>query len=197
MQLSTAQRHRLNSATLLTVAGVCGPIVAASLVLGSGILPVRFGLLLLGALLIGVINSLPAILFGRRRLHFNVLAVIAILATILATSALFIYYQETGLEHAKRYAETWAAAVKMAKEQGGEWPQSITEALPQRKPAHPQVPWPYLSFCGDEWCKVAGYFVSYRPDTPRPHLVVARRDITLEWDWSALKWRELSPRSAG
>jgi hypothetical protein len=76
----------------------------------------------------------------------------------------------------------------------GHWPRSIQEVAPGGKPVAPSLPWPYIATCHDDLCKVAGYFVSYRAETQTPHLVVARRDIGAEWDWSSRTWRELSRR---
>lgn len=190
----TAQRHRLDSATLLAVASGCGPVIAGLLVLGSGILPVRFHVLLLFGLVVGIAASLPAIAFGQKRSHFRALAVLALLGTVIGSASVFIHYQEAGLNYAQRYAERWAAAIQAQRRVLGHWPRSIQEVAPGGKPLAPSLPWPYIARCHDDLCKVAGYFVSYRVEAQTPHLVVARRDIAVEWDWSSRTWREQSGR---
>ena len=189
MPLTNQQRHRLDSATLLTLNGGCGPFIVASLVLGSGILPISFTVLLVTGLLVGVMAAIPAVAFGRTPRRFKALAAAGIVATIIGSAAGFMHFQSTGLEHAKRYGERWAAAVNSTRQQRGEWPRSIHEALSPGQPAAPRLPWPYLASCHDDFCKVAGYFVTYRIDERSPHLTVGRRDITLEWDWTSSAWR--------
>lgn len=112
MQFTTAQRHRLDSATLLTLASGCGPVIAGLLVLGSGILPVHFSVLLLLGFLVGIAASLPAIAFGHKWRHFKALATLAMLGTVVGSASVFIHYQKTGLEYARRYAEDWATAIQ-------------------------------------------------------------------------------------
>ena len=191
VRFTKAQQHRLDSVTLGCVSGGAGVFAIAAIVLGSGILPIHFALLLLLGLIVGVAASAPAIVFGRTRRRFLLLSVAAIVLTMVGASTVFIHFQETGLEHAKRYGETWAAAASAARHRNGAWPQSIGAVLPHGKPAAPRLPWPYLAFCSDEDCKVAGYFVSYRVAEPSPRLIVARRDIALEWNWTSSKWRNL------
>jgi hypothetical protein len=193
MPLTREQRHRLDSSTVLTLSGGCGPVVVGALVLGSGILPVKFSFLLLTAFLIGISTSVPVFAFGRQVRHFKLLAAGAIVVTAIASGALFLHFQSAGLEHATRYAETWAAAAIKAKLQRGEWPQSVREALAGEEPVAPRLPWPYLASCRGEMCKVSGYFVTYSTSAQRPHLVVARRHIAVEWNWTTSTWRKLSP----
>lgn len=194
MPLSKEQLHRRKSATVLTLSGGRGPLAAGLLVLGSGILPVEFAVLLLSGLLIGVAASLPLFVFGRRARYFNLLTAGAIGVTVITSGAVFMHFQSAGLEHATRYGETWAAAINTTRRQRGEWPRSIQDGLAHRDPVAPQLPCPYLAVCHDHICKVAGYYVSYELSERGPRLLVARRDIAVEWNWSNSTWRALPPR---
>ena len=194
MQLTAEQRHRLNSATVLTLNGGCGPFIVSSLVLGSGILPIRYDVLLLTRLLVGVAATIPLFAFGLHFRRFKLLATGTILSTAIGSAAIFMYFQSSGLEHAKRYGETWVAAIETTRDQRGQWPSSINDALSPPQPIAPRLPWPYLASCRDESCKVAGYFVAYELREGKPHLLIARRDIRLEWNWAMSTWRELPSR---
>lgn len=162
--------------------------------LGSGILPIRFHVLLLLGFGIGVAASVPAIVFGHERRHRKALAALALLSTASGSAGVFIHYQEAGFQYAQRHAEKWAVAIHTCRRELGRWPQSIKEVVPDGEPLAPHLPWPYVAECHDDWCKVAGYFISYRTEEGTPHLVVARRDIAVEWDWNSGAWRTLQPQ---
>lgn len=183
MRLDPKRQHTLNSVTLVMLTGGCGPFVMVSLVMASGILPIPLSLLFGAGLLIGIAAAVPAGAYGRTRLRFVLLSILAFALTLIAAMSLFLHVQKSGLAHATRYAQTWVAPIEQSRQRSGAWPPSYVH------PAPPQLPWPYLATCNREWCKVAGYFVSYRLENGTPHLRVARRDIEREWDWKASRWR--------
>jgi len=189
MRLTATQRHRLNAVTLPTFTLIGGPLVIVSLVTASGVLPVRFELLLAAGIASGVIGALPAILFGRSRGRFAILAILAVGVTAVMPVLSFAYVQRRGLREAELYGARWAKALSETRAMdGGAWPESLHAVPPNRVPLL-DLRWPYIAQCRENVCeKVGGYFLQYSVRAGAAHLTIARRDLLLEWDWSTGRW---------
>jgi hypothetical protein len=186
---SSRQQRQLNAISLAVLNALGGAFVISSLVLSSRILPVPYWLLVLAGAVVGLLASLPTAIPGIRRWHFIILAVFSCVITLVGASAIFFHFQRSGLVYAKRYAERWAAIVQARHTESGNWPLTLREGAQAESPKS-NLPWPYLAFCENEVCSnIAGYYIVYLPTKPRPILRVARRDVRVEWDWVARKWK--------
>lgn len=153
------------------------------LVLGSGVLPVHFGVLILIGALGGFSSALLAARFGRDPRRFRVMAFVAVLATLAICVGSFAYFQRRGFDHAKRYGAEAATAITRVHATTGVWPESLARTL------EPSVSWPFEGYCRrDGLCKVGGYFVEYGAAGGTPRLTVTRRGAGLSWDWTRAQW---------
>jgi hypothetical protein len=190
-----AQQHRLNVVTLLVILTGLGACASSSLILASGILPIPEGALAAGGAAIGATTAIAAGAFGRTRTRFWTGVVLALAMTIWGASALFLHFQRGGLEHAKRYGARWAAILERQHATTGRWPATFAAAAAVSAAPPLDLPRPYLASCTSAGCdKVAGYVLVYQPAAPQPLLRIARRDVRLEWDWSARRWRHAGNR---
>jgi hypothetical protein len=195
MRLNPALKHRLNSATLLTVTVLGGAFVITSLVTASGILPVGYSLLLITGSASGLVGAMPVIFFGRSRRRFVVLAILAALVTVVVPSLVFRHFQRRGLEYAEQYGSLWARAVTLSRiSNGGAWPRDLS-SVPLNLAPRINLPEPYIAECQSNVCeKIAGYLLHYEIHGAEPHLTVGRREIAFGWSWSAGKWVALQHR---
>ncbi len=161
-------------------------------VVGSGILPIPFGILLSGATAIGIVVTLPVLIFGRRAL--KVWKIGAAVITFVATSTLFNHFRNTGFTLAKDYGRAVAMSVGAHHRASGEWVATL-EDLPENHKPKLTLPAPYLAFCEEGICrKVAGYFLEYeiQREQPTPKLIVGRRDISAQWNWKLNRFEDTS-----
>jgi hypothetical protein len=159
------------------------------LVLGSGILPVPFRLILGGAAVGGLLAGAAALLVPRRfrRLRVIAPAVLALVITMMG----FKQLTQRALLVAEQYGSAVAVLIERQVAATGSWPADLgsVQGLGGIAPA----PAPYLSDPSLPDPKVAGYFLSYTPGPP-PRLIVARRELGSEYDWRLKRWRR---RTAG
>ncbi len=172
---------------VLIVSILLATIVLLLLEMGSGIVPLPFSILVLGAVLGAVLANSPILLAKRSpKLRF-VLGIPGCLGTIVLAGVVFGYFQTTGFEVAKSYAADLALVIDENRQGTESYPDVST--IPATELPSVDTPWPYSSSCEGGVCsRIAGYFIAYDFGADGPELAVGRRDISVRWDWDSMAW---------
>jgi hypothetical protein len=156
--------------------------------LGSGVVPVKPPYLLGPPLLLAVIVAGLVLIGPRGSVKLIGLRVgIGLLVIVVCVGRLFRTNYDDGFETAKRHAEQVASLLTESQRESGSWPDSLADIPPGRISPPPRR---YPSVCNAATCSnVAGFFITYRVEAGRPHLVVSRREHGVEWDWRVSAWQ--------
>jgi hypothetical protein len=158
-------------------------------VLGSGVMPINFSLLLIATIPLSSAIAFVSY-FVRRWPAFTLSALMVI--SFFATGRIFMHFLDNGLERAKIYASGVAFEVKALHQRTDTWPASLEELPMQKRPQiNPDAMWPYRYYQEDNlYPSVGGFSIIYRLKNQVPELIVARRDISVCWNWEDSRWED-------
>lgn len=185
MQRSTLSR----TALVLMFSLVINASTMFCLVLGSGVMPIRMSELFLATVPVSFAVAFVSY-FVRWRVKLLIAALM--LTGFFATGRIFGYFLNNGFERAKSYASRLALEVKTLHEKTGTWPAELAEIPPERRPlVDAATMGPYRYYEEENlYLNVGGFYIIYEIDKQTPRLRVARRDISVSWNWQASQWED-------
>jgi hypothetical protein len=175
------------TALVLALSIIINSVTMFLSILGSGVMPISFSMLLLATLPISFAVAFISY-FVRKRTTLIISALMVI--SFSATGRVFMHFLENGFEKAKSYASRIAVEVEVLHAKTGKWPADLKEIPMERRPhIDPEILRPYKSYEEDNiYIKIGGFYINYLTDKQPPNLSVGRRDINVTWNWKTSQW---------
>lgn len=179
--------RKVGSPVLTTIGGAGAALFGTiEVVIGSGILPVRFSRLLYTAVPAGALIGLIAAFVLPRSWRWIRIVVTFVVATGVAC-LMFKRVADQGLLVAEKHAERIASLIEQHTMSRHQWPADLSEVAGIESIPAPGGPW--LSYPDLHPPVIAGFTIGYESSPPR--VWVARRRYGAEYDLGTRRWSPL------